>query len=112
MAKRKPIKTWDEFVAATKRMSAKRAFINSRLEAFREDIVRRYSALREELNPTFCELDQLQDGCQAFMDDQFASKQDDNNYALAQAGRIWGGAYEYGDKFARLGHRISAGLWE
>ena len=112
MAKCRPIKTWDEFVAATKRMSAKRAFINSRLEAFREDIVRRYSALSEELNPTFYELDQLQDGCQAFMDDQFASKQDDNNYALAQAGRIWGGAYEYGDKFARLGHRISAGLWE
>ena len=112
MAKCRPIKTWGEFVAATKRMSAKRAFINSRLEAFREDIVRRYSALREELNPTFCELAQLQDGCQAFMDDQFASKQDDNNYALAQAGRIWGGAYEYGDKFARLGHRISAGLWE
>ena len=112
MAKCRPIKTWDEFVAATKRMSAKRAFINSRLEAFREDIVRRYSALREELNPTFCELDQLQDGCQAFMDEQYTSKRDETSYALVQAGQIWGGAYEYGDKFARLGHRISAGLWE
>jgi len=111
MAKYKPIKTWEEFVAATKRMSAKQAFINSRLEAFREDIVRRYSALREELTPTFCELDQLQDGCQAFMDEQFASKQDDNNYALAQAGRIWGGAYDYCDKYAMLGYRIGAGLW-
>ena len=112
MAKNKPIKTWEEFVAATKRMRGKQAFINSRLEAFREDIVRRYSALREELAPTFCELDQLQDGCQAFMDEQFASKQDDNNYALAQAGRIWGGAYGYCDKYARLAHRICAGLWE
>ena len=112
MAKNKPIKTWEEFVAATKRMSAKQAFINSRMEAFREMMMRQYRALSEELSPTFCELDQLQDGCQAFMDEQCTSKQDDNNYALAQAGRIWGGAYEYGDKFARLGHRISAGLWE
>ena len=112
MAKCRPIKTWDEFVTATKRMRAKQAFINSRLEAFQEMMMRQYRALSEELSPTFCELDQLQDGCQTFMDDQFASKQDDNNYALAQTGRIWGGAYEYGDKFARLGHRISAGLWE
>lgn len=112
MAKCRPIKTWDEFVAATKRMRAKQAFINSRLEVFQEMMMRQYRALSEELAPTFCELDQLQDGCQTFMGEQFTSKQDDNNYALAQAGRIWGGAYEYGDKFARLGHRISAGLWE
>lgn len=112
MAKHKPIKTWDEFVAATKRMCGKKAFIDARLEAFQEMVMRQFDALREELNPTFCELDQLQDGCQAFMDEQFASKHDDNNYALAQAGRIWGGAYEYCDKYARLGHRICAGLWE
>jgi len=112
MAKRRPIKTWEEFVAATKRMRAKQAFINSRLEAFQEDVMRQYRALSEELSPTFCELDQLQNGCQSFMDDQYTSKRDENSYALVQAGRIWGGAYEYGDKYARLGHRISAGLWE
>ena len=111
MAKYKPIKTWEEFVAATKRMRAKQAFINSRLEAFQEDVMRQYRALREELTPTFCELDQLQEGCYTFMNDKFPSEEDEK-YALAQAGRIWGGAYEYCDKYARLGHRISAGLWE
>lgn len=111
MAKCKPIKTWDEFLAATKRMRGKRAFINSRMEAFRELIQRQYTALTEELNPTFLELDQLQNGCQAFMDEQCTSERDEANYALAQAGRIWGGAYEYADKYARLGHCINAGLW-
>ncbi len=110
MAKNKPIKTWDEFVAASKRLRAKQAFVDARLEAFQETARRQYEALREELTPTFCEIDVLADGCQVFLDEQFTLGKDE--YSLVQAGYTLGGAYEYCDKYARLSHRINAGLWE
>lgn len=34
MAKHKPIKTWEEFTAASKRLRAKQVFVDSRLETF------------------------------------------------------------------------------
>ena len=110
MTKNKPIKTWEEFVAASKRLRAKQVFVDSRLEAFQETVRRQYEALREELSPTFCEIDQLADGCQVFLDGQFPLEK--NEYTLVQAGYTLGGGYMYCDKYARLGHRMSAGLWE
>lgn len=110
MTKNKPIKTWEEFTTASKRLRAKQVFVDSRLEAFQGTVRRQYDALREELSPTFCEIDQLADGCQAFLDEQFSLGE--NEYTLVQAGYTLGGAYEYCDKYARLSHRIGAGLWE
>lgn len=110
MAKNVPIKTWEDFVAASKRLRTKQVFVDSRLEAFQETVRRQYEALREELSPTFCEIDQLADGCQAFLDEQFSLGE--NEYTLVQAGYTLGGSYEYCDKYARLVHRICAGLWE